>query len=130
MCGGAYHERERLCPEGVRVREIDSTCTLRCIPSRLDLDEGRNPRGARGVRDFGQARFGHHIHIYTIAVCKYIYTNVFASLMPKKVGPPPHATWYVRRVSLPPALQALTCRLGAPARPWNERAFSYAGRCR
>ena len=43
---------------------------------------------------------------------------------------PPHATWYVRRVSLPPALQALTCRLGAPAHPWNERAFSYPGRCR
>ena len=43
---------------------------------------------------------------------------------------PPHATWYVRRVSLPPALQALTCRLGAPAHPWKERAFSYPGRCR
>ena len=28
---------------------------------------------------------------------------------------PPHATWYVHRVSLPPALQALTCRLGVPA---------------
>ena len=25
---GAYHERERLCPEGVRVREIDSTCKV------------------------------------------------------------------------------------------------------
>ena len=43
---------------------------------------------------------------------------------------PSHATWYVRRVSLPPALQALTCRLGAPAHPWKERAFSYPGRCR
>ena len=36
---------------------------------------------------------------------------------------PPHATWYVRRVSLPPALQALTCRLGAPAHLCDERAF-------
>ena len=44
---------------------------------------------------------------------------------------PSHATWYVRRVSLPPALQALTCRLGAPAHPWKECAFSsYPGRCR
>ena len=41
---------------------------------------------------------------------------------------PPHATWYVRRVSLPPALQALTCRLGAPAHLCDERAFSYPGR--
>ena len=46
------------------------------------------------------------------------------------LAPPPHATWYVRRVGLPPALKALTCRLGAPAHPWNERAFSYPGRCR
>ena len=43
---------------------------------------------------------------------------------------PPHATWYVRRVSLPPALQALTCRLGAPAHLCDEHAFSYPGRFR
>ena len=43
---------------------------------------------------------------------------------------PPHATWHVRRVSSPPALQALTCRLGAGARLCNERAFSYPGRFR
>ena len=47
-----------------------------------------------------------------------------------KVARPPHATWYVRRVSLLPALQALTCRLGAPAHLCDERAFSYPGRCR
>ena len=51
-------------------------------------------------------------------------------ILDAKVARPPHATWYVRRVSLPPALQALTCRLGAPAHPWNECAFSYPGRCR
>ena len=45
-------------------------------------------------------------------------------ILDAKVARPPHATWYVRRVSLPPALQALTCRLGAPAHPCNKRAFS------
>ena len=51
-------------------------------------------------------------------------------ILDAKVARPPHATWYVRRVSLPPALKGLTCRLGAPAHPWNERASSYPGRCR
>ena len=51
-------------------------------------------------------------------------------MLDAKEARPPHATLYVRRVSVPPALQALTCRLGAPARPCNERAFSYPGRCR
>ena len=41
------------------------------------------------------------------------------------MGRPAHATWYVPRVSLPPALQALTCRLGAAARPCNVRACSH-----
>ena len=50
--------------------------------------------------------------------------------MPKYLGRPAHATWYVPRVSSPLALQALTCRLGAPAHPCNVRAFSYQGRCR
>ena len=40
---------------------------------------------------------------------------------------PPHATWYVHRVSSLPALQALTCRLGAPSHLCDERAFSYQG---
>ena len=51
-------------------------------------------------------------------------------ILDAKVARPPHATWYVRRVSLPPALQALTCRLGAPAHLCDERAFSYPGRFR
>ena len=48
-------------------------------------------------------------------------------ILDAKVARPPHATWYVRRVSLPPALQALTCRLGAPAHLCDERVFSYPG---
>ena len=46
------------------------------------------------------------------------------------MGRPAHATWYVPRVSVPPALQALTCRLGAAAHPCNVRACSHPGRCR
>ena len=46
------------------------------------------------------------------------------------MGRPAHATWYVPRVSVPPALQALTCRLGAAARPCNVRACSHPRRCR
>ena len=58
------------------------------------------------------------------------HNNVFLdrSLMPRMVARPPHATWYVRRVSSLPTLQALTCRLGAPAHLCDERAFSYPGR--
>ena len=33
------------------------------------------------------------------------------------------------RARVPPALQALTCRLGAAARPCNVRACSHPGRC-
>ena len=61
---------------------------------------------------------------------QHTYTIYCFWILDAKVAPPPHATWYVRRVSLPPALKALTCRLGAPAHPWNERAFSYPGRFR
>ena len=61
-------------------------------------------------------------HTYTIYIVFWI--------LDAKVGRPPHATWYARRVSLLPTLHALTCRLGAPAHPWNVRAFSYPGRCR
>ena len=49
-------------------------------------------------------------------------------ILDAKVARPPHATWYVHRVSSLPALQALTCRLGAPAHLCDERAFSYPGR--
>ena len=42
----------------------------------------------------------------------YIYS---CWILDAKVARPPHATWYVRRVSSLPALQALTWRIGAPA---------------
>ena len=38
---------------------------------------------------------------------------------------PPHATWYVRRVRVPPTFKALICRLGAPNHLCNECACSY-----
>ena len=66
----------------------------------------------------------------TLPLRQRAYTIYCFWILDAKVAPPPHATWYVRRVCLPPALKALTCRLGAPAHPWNERAFSYPGRCR
>ena len=62
----------------------------------------------------GRCRFGQRT--YTI-YCFWI--------LDAKVARPPHATWYVGRIRVPPTLQALTCRLNAPAHPWNERAFSY-----
>ena len=66
----------------------------------------------------------------TLPLGQRAYTIYCFWILDAKVAPPPHATWHVRRVGLPPALKALTCRLGAPAHPWNERAFSYPGRCR
>ena len=41
-------------------------------------------------------------------------------ILDDKVARPPHATWYVRRVSSLPALQALTGWLGAGARLCDE----------
>ena len=51
-----------------------------------------------------------------------LHYTLFFSIRDAKMGRPAHATWYVPRVSSPPALQALTCRLGAAARPCNVRA--------
>ena len=50
---------------------------------------------------------------------------MFFLIRDAKMGRPAHATWYVPRLSLPPALQALTYRLGAPAHPCNVRACSH-----
>ena len=66
----------------------------------------------------------------TLPLGQRTYTIYCFWILDAKVAPPPHATWYVRRVGLPPALKALTCRLGAPAHTWKECAFSYPGRCR
>ena len=59
-----------------------------------------------------------------------MYTTLSFWILDAKVARPPHATWYVRRVSSLPTLQALTYRLGAPAHLCYERAFSYPGRFR
>ena len=66
----------------------------------------------------------------TLPLGRRAYTIRCFWILDAKVARPPHATWYARRVRVLPAFQALTCRLGAPARPWNERASSYPGRCR
>ena len=58
----------------------------------------------------------------------HLHYILFFWILDAKVALPPHATWHVRRVGLPPALKALTCRLGAPAHTWKERAFSFLSR--
>ena len=65
----------------------------------------------------------------TLPLGRRAYTVQCFRIFDAEVARPAHATWYVPRVSSPLALQALTCRLGAPARPCNVRAFSYPGRC-
>ena len=66
----------------------------------------------------------------TLPLGRRAYTILCFWILDAEVARPAHATWYVRRVSLPPALQALTCRLGAPAPSCNVCAFSYPGRYR
>ena len=54
--------------------------------------------------------------------------HIMSLIFDAEVAPPAHATWHVRRVSSPPAFQALTWRIGAPARPCNVRACPHPGR--
>ena len=49
-----------------------------------------------------------------------IHNTMFFSILDAKVAPPPHATWHARRVSSPPALQALTWRVGDAAHRFKE----------
>ena len=55
---------------------------------------------------------------------EYEYEILCIRIFDAEVARPVHATWYVPRVSSPPALQALTWRLGAAARLCNVRACS------
>ena len=99
------------------VRRVSSLPALQALTCRLGA--GAHLCDERAFSYPGRFRWGNAPTLY----------NAFW-ILDAKVARPPHATWYVRRVSLPPALQALTCRLGAPAHLCDEHAFSYPGRCR
>ena len=53
---GAYHERERLCPEGVRVGVIAHVCTLRQRDRERDPTPHTDTRATRVARTEKDAR--------------------------------------------------------------------------
>ena len=120
---GAHHRSKRngfVARFHIRFAAVSrlSRAVSRCLALSRAVSQRETAGLSHVSRCFRRCRWGNAPTLY----------NAFW-ILDAKVARPPHATWYVRRVSSLPALQALTCRLGAPAHLCDEHAFSYPGRC-